>query len=76
MQFGALCGSLGAVAAGALGIWIVAAATVVATILLAAWRGPVRLAVQRAIHQRPPQGPLMWAGYLLAMWMTRVMVLP
>jgi hypothetical protein len=76
MQFGALCGSLAAVATGALGIWVVAVFVVVVTAFHGAWRGPARLAVQRAIQQRPPQGPLMWAGFLIAMWVMRVMVVP
>lgn len=75
MQFGALCGSLSAVAAGALGIWFVAVSLVLVTIVHGSLRLPVRQAIQRAVRLRPPQGPLMWAGFLLAVWVTRAVVM-
>jgi hypothetical protein len=74
MQFGALCGLLGAVATGAFGIWLVACAWVFTMVVIGAMRAPFKPALQHALRLRPPQGPLMWTGYLIAVWLAGAMV--
>lgn len=71
MQFGALCGSLSVVAASALGIWLVAIVSVLVSVLHGALHMPVKQSIQLALRRRPPQGPLMWCGFLLAFWMLK-----
>ena len=66
MQFGAACGSLPMVALSAAGIWLVALGLVLATFVFSLRRLPVRHALRIAMSLRPPQGPLMWCGLLIA----------
>jgi hypothetical protein len=74
MQFGALCGSLGAVAAGAFGVWLVAILLVSMALLRAMLAMPFKEALQSVMRRRPPQGPLLWCGFLLATLLAKVMM--
>ena len=53
-------------ALSAAGIWLVALGLVLATFVFSLRRRPARHALRIATSLRPPQGPLMWCGLLIA----------
>jgi hypothetical protein len=67
MQFGAACGSLASVAIAGIVVWLAACGVVLMGIAIGLRTRPLREAVRCAGTFRPPQGPLLWCGLLVAL---------
>ncbi len=66
MQFGAACGSLASVGIAGFVVWLVACGVVLMGIAIGLRTKSFREAVRCAGVLRPPQGPLLWCGLLVA----------